>query len=44
MYNEIENTALAPDKTRAELLNEAFEMLLKLSPEQIAEIMEELNG
>lgn len=45
VYNEnVKNTAFAPDKTRAELLSEAFELLLKLSPEQISKIMEGLNG
>lgn len=44
VYNEnVKNTAFAPDKTRAELLSEAFELLIELSPERLVEIMEVLQ-
>lgn len=37
------NTALAPEHDREELLSKAFDILLKLSPEQILEIMEKIK-
>lgn len=41
MHNEdVKNTAFAPDQNRSELLIEAFDMLLKLTPEQLAVVME----
>lgn len=45
MYNgnELKRVAATPAKTRDELLTEAFELLLKLSPEQLAEIMEDVQ-
>lgn len=36
-----DNAALAP--TRQEMLEKAFELLVKLTPEQLAEIMEGLH-
>lgn len=41
MYNENgKNTAFAPNQIRSELLIEALDMLLKLTPEQLAVVME----
>lgn len=41
MHNEdVKNTAFAPIQNRSELLIEAFDMLLKLTPEQLAEVLD----
>lgn len=41
MYNDdVKNTAFAPDRIRSELLSEAYNMLLKLEPEQLATVLD----